>query len=176
MNSSATQRSRPKFSSACEACKRRKCRCEMVRADGCHRCRILGGTCSLAESRLSPGRPASRPDTPYDERGPPSTDASTLLQIQADIRAVAERTLQIEQKVNAVRPAPRQDGPSRPWHEPVQTASVAAGTDGDGIMHDCESAVLLSNRALSLARLKGLPDRLGPVRLDESVWKAMHVR
>lgn len=36
-------------SQACDACARRKSRCELVTAEGCHRCVVLGTGCSLAE-------------------------------------------------------------------------------------------------------------------------------
>ncbi|WWC59485.1 uncharacterized protein I303_102041 [Kwoniella dejecticola CBS 10117] len=41
------QKKRTKTGIACDACQRRKSRCELVDQQGCHRCRVLGTTCSL---------------------------------------------------------------------------------------------------------------------------------
>ncbi|KAI5448870.1 hypothetical protein NCC49_006057 [Naganishia albida] len=41
---------RTKVTAACSACVKRKSRCELLMEDGCHRCRILGTSCSLRQS------------------------------------------------------------------------------------------------------------------------------
>jgi hypothetical protein len=48
------KRKRKKSSAACLACQKRKSRCEVFSAAGCHRCRVLGTECSLTRhgSRL----------------------------------------------------------------------------------------------------------------------------
>ena len=57
-----TKRRRIRHSVACEACKVRKSRCELVTAAGCHRCSVLRTPCSL--TRIGSGS-----ETEYTPRG-----------------------------------------------------------------------------------------------------------
>ena len=43
-----SKRQRPNRATACDACQRRKSRCELIQLDGCLRCRTLGTECSVA--------------------------------------------------------------------------------------------------------------------------------
>ena len=46
-SSGSTKRRRTRGFIACDACQRRKSRCEMLDSEGCHRCMVLQTPCSL---------------------------------------------------------------------------------------------------------------------------------
>ncbi|WOO85381.1 Glucose transport transcription regulator RGT1 [Vanrija pseudolonga] len=46
----ANKRRRAKIPVACEACRKRRSRCDLIDANGCHRCKQLGSECSFAGS------------------------------------------------------------------------------------------------------------------------------
>lgn len=137
---------RKKISTACDACQRRKSRCEMVNSQGCHRCRTLGTSCSVAGTVPSnvvfnheldiisePG--GSNPNIP--DNGP-ILDSGIGISILRDVQA---RTRRLEGMLEILTRHTGYEGLRDSNHEPQ-----VDGTDSRTKV----SAAASANRALGL--------------------------
>jgi hypothetical protein len=74
-----SKRRRIRHSVACDACKVRKSRCELVTAAGCHRCSVLRTPCSLTVTGTTSDKGSTSTPVPQDLLpGPSSRRSSTL--------------------------------------------------------------------------------------------------
>lgn len=82
---------RSKISNACDACQRRKSRCELVNEMGCHRCRILRTRCSLAGQSI-PAQSAEASPPPVHSQGAGHGDLPLALdRLTATIEGLTQR-------------------------------------------------------------------------------------
>jgi hypothetical protein len=82
---------RSKISNACDACQRRKSRCELVTDSGCHRCRVLRTQCSLAGQEIPPRSTEPSPPPVQALRGGSNDLPLALARLTATIEGLSQK-------------------------------------------------------------------------------------
>ena len=100
-----TKRRRIRHSVACDACKVRKSRCELVTAAGCHRCSVLRTPCSLTITGSTSDKGSTSTPVPQDLLPEPSSRRSSTLNGNATRGSASSRSRPASNPVS-VSPAP----------------------------------------------------------------------
>lgn len=158
---------RKKLSTSCDACQKRKSRCEMVTANGCHRCRTLNTKCSRAGKASGNGGSGEVFDDFGTEaegsEGGPADRGSALAEIQG-------RTRRIEAMLGGL--LAQSGGFGRPG--PSLTEDLPEVSSTGQSTHHAASAT--ANRALILNRGNNLADPVSAGIITAALWEAVYSR
>lgn len=156
---------RKKLSTACDACQKRKSRCEMITSKGCHRCRTLGTTCSRAGGEDSCRVPETSGSVKRSNS--PSIDQTSSFALE-DLQA---RTRRMEGMLSLLL---RQSGapyPPASSHTQIETSGSVFQEDERA---NTQSPAAVANRALHLRGTSFMRDPITLGLINYEQWEAVY--
>lgn len=156
---------RKKLSTACDACQKRKSRCEMVTSKGCHRCRTLGTICSRA------GGEEARRDPHADGFTGRSRSPSAVQASSSALEDLQTRTRRMEGMLSVLL---RQSGAA---HAPASHTILPGRTvlsSEEVVGPNNQSSVGLANRALNLRRMSYMRDPIALGLISDERWQMVY--